>query len=170
MVCWKLGYHNPHAEGGIEHPERWPCHYLEGAAQRGRPAKNRVLTFKTAGLDFNMFDFEDHPPTHEELKAFEAAADVSVFIYDWQTCKHEGETVEFLRMLRAPETLNKHEVQLLNYSVGNESHLMLCTDFQKLASRQRSQHKFFGRDADKDRTCHRCMRRFKTMEGVDCAP
>eukprot|EP00969_Alexandrium_andersonii_P234165 10339110-Alexandrium_andersonii.AAC.1 len=106
-----------------------------------------------------MFSFDDHPPTHEELQAFEASADVSVFVYDWRTCRHEGETVEFLRLLRAPEKLYANKVQLLNYRVGEESHLMLCTDFQKLASRKRMEHKYIAaRSSANDRTCHRCMR------------
>ena len=80
MVCWKLGYYKPRDEGGLEHPERWPRHYIEGGAKRGRPAANTDQTFKTAGMDFSMFCFDNHPPTHEELLEFEAKADVSVFV------------------------------------------------------------------------------------------
>ena len=70
MVCWKLGYHRPRNEGGIEHPERWPCHYVEGGARRGRPAANQTLTFMTTGMAFSMFNFDSRKPTNEELRTF----------------------------------------------------------------------------------------------------
>ena len=77
MVCWKLGRHKPRNEGGIENPERWPRHYVEGGARRGRPTTNNIQTFATAGMDFSMFQFDYHPPTHEELLEFGAKEDVS---------------------------------------------------------------------------------------------
>ena len=165
MVCWKLGYHKALEDGGIANPERWPRFYVEGDMPRGRPSANRVLEYKTAGMDFSMFSFEDHAPTDEELQKFEANEDVSIFVYDWATRSCGESTVELLRLLRSPAKLYSQEVHLLNYRSGDDSHLVLCTDFQRLASRQRMEHKFFG-DVHRNRTCPRCMRRFKDNESL----
>ena len=147
--------------GGLEHPERWPRHYIEGGAKRGRPAANTDQTFKTAGMDFSMFCFDNHPPTHEELLEFEAKAEVSVFVYDWFSRTVDDETFELVILLRSPEKLYSQEVQILNYRSGDESHLMLVKDFQSLASLQHMRHKCLAlRDTCHDHQCHRCMRRF----------
>ena len=107
-------------------------------------------------MDFSMFNFDDHPPTDEELQVFEDKEGISVFVYDWFSRTHDTQVIESLRLIRSPVKLYSQEVHLLNYKAGEDSPLMLCTDFQKLACRRHMDLQFFKHGNDY-RCCHRCM-------------
>ena len=106
-----------------------------------------------------MFNFNDHPPTCE-LQVFEDKEDVSVFIYDWFSRTHDTQVIKSFTLLRSSAKLYPQEVHLLNYKTGEDSRLMLCTDFQKLACRRHLDLQFF-KHGHEYRTCPRCMQRFK---------
>ena len=156
LVAWKLELHKePHAE-------RWPGRYAAESAGsgRGRPRKDVVHTFLSAGMDFTMLP-SDRPPNHDEIAVFEQANAIGVYIFDWHQVTVAEKRADWVRPIRSPTRAFDAEVQLLLY----KGHFCLVTNFQALMGRCGQELQIVN--VCTTHTCHRCMQNFATAANLN---